>query len=53
MLHGIVEIFVNDGEAVFTAQIFPDEKNDAIQLFSNGTKSKFSKLKIWEMKSVW
>ena len=51
--NSIAEIFVNDGEAVFTAQIFPDEKNDAIQLFSNGTKSKFSKLKIWEMKSVW
>ena len=51
--NSIVEIFVNDGEAVFTAQIFPDEKANGIELFNMGIKSKFSNLKIWKIKSVW
>lgn len=51
--NSIVEIFVNDGEAVFTAQIFPEENNTAIELFSTGGKSQFSGINFWEMKSAW
>ena len=51
--NSIVEIFVNDGEAVFTAQIFPEENNSAIELFSTGGKSQFSGINFREMKSAW
>ncbi len=51
--HSMVEVFVNGGEAVFTAQLFPAEKDNGIALFNRGTKTRFSNLKIWEMKSVW
>ncbi len=51
--NSIAEIFVNGGEVVFTAQLFPGSGDTGIELFNIGTKSKFSKLGIWEMKSVW
>jgi sucrose-6-phosphate hydrolase SacC (GH32 family) len=51
--NSIAEIFVNGGEAVFTAQLFPDAGNNGIALFNTGLASRFSKLQIWEMKSVW
>ncbi len=51
--NSIAEIFINNGEAVFTAQIFTDQNDNGIELFSNGIKSKFSNLNIWQMKSVW
>jgi fructan beta-fructosidase len=51
--NSIVEIFVNGGEAAFTAQVFPNEGSNGIELFNMGTKSKFNNLQIWEMKSVW
>ena len=49
--NSIAEIFINDGETVFTAQVFPGEKDNGIELFSNGGKSKFSGINLWEMKS--
>jgi fructan beta-fructosidase len=51
--NSIVEVFVNGGKAVFTAQIFTGEKDNGIALFSTGGKSGFSNLGLWEMKSVW
>jgi sucrose-6-phosphate hydrolase SacC (GH32 family) len=51
--NSIIEIFVNGGEAVFTAQIFGDKTEKGIELFNTGFKSQFSKLQIWEMKSIW
>ena len=51
--NSIVEIFVNDGEAVFTSQLFSAEKNNGIELFNTGNKTKFSNLQFWKMKTVW
>ena len=51
--NSIAEIFVNNGEAVFTAQLFPDAGNTGSALFNLGSKSKFRNLQVWEMKSVW
>jgi fructan beta-fructosidase len=51
--NSIVEIFVNGGEAVFTAQIFTGVNDKGIELFSLGGGSKFSNLGLWEMKGVW
>ena len=51
--NSIAEIFVNGGEAAFTAQIFPKKDNIGIELFSNNSKTKFSNIKFWELKSAW
>lgn len=51
--NSIAEIFVNDGETVFTAQLFPREKDKGIGLFSGGNGSRFTSLNIWEMKTAW
>ena len=51
--NSIAEIFVNEGEAVFTTQLFPGEKEIGIELFSLNKKSRWSNFKLWEMKGVW
>ena len=51
--HSIVEVFANNGEAVLTAQIFPAESDNGIELFSTGRKSKILKSTIWKIKSIW
>ena len=49
----IVEVFANDGESVMTAQIFPPEKNNGIELFSNGNNVVFESVSFWSMKPIW
>jgi fructan beta-fructosidase len=49
----IVEVFVNGGEAVFTAQIFTKSNDKGIELFSNGGKSNFENIKLWSVKGIW
>ncbi len=51
--NSIVEVFANDGVAVMTAQIFPDENDNGVELFSKGRPTKFEYLKLWKMKSAW
>ena len=51
--NSIAEIFVNEGEAVFTTQLFPGEKELGIELFSLNKKSRWSNFKLWEMQGVW
>lgn len=45
----IVEVFVNDGEAVITDLVFPTENKGGIEYFSEGGKAKITNLKIWEI----
>ena len=49
----IVEVFVNDGEVVFTTQIFSDENENAVQLFSTKGIAKVEYLNFWNIKSIW
>lgn len=51
--HSIVEVFANDGEAVFTAQIFTAEENNNIEIFSTGNTAVFSNMACWKLKSIW
>lgn len=44
-----VEVFVNDGEAVFTGRIFPQEENDGIRFFASGGHAAFQAVK-WNYK---
>lgn len=43
-----IEVFVNDGEEVFTARIFPDKNSTGIQFFSYGGRTKIKASK-WEI----
>jgi fructan beta-fructosidase len=51
--NSIAEVFVNGGEAVFTVQLFPAEKETGIELFSTGAAASFSNISLWQMKTVW
>src|SRR5439155_2857720 len=45
--HSIIEIFANDGMTVMTAQLFPEEKENNIELFSDGGTTTFESVKFW------
>lgn len=49
----IVEVFVNNGEQVFTVQVFPGEENNGLTIFSTGDGAVFKRITIWPMKSIW
>jgi len=49
----IVEVYANNGELVFTSQIFPDEKDTGIEFFSDGNITVFENVWFWPMKSIW
>jgi fructan beta-fructosidase len=51
--NSLVEVFANDGESVLTAQLFPNEKDNGIELFSKGGPTKLVSLSLWKMKSIW
>ena len=49
----IVEVFANDGSVVMTAQLFPEESENGIELFSEGGNAIFNRVKFRELKSAW
>jgi len=51
--NSIVEVFATDGVAVMTAQLFPDKKDNGIELFSEGGATRFESIKLWKMRSAW
>ena len=51
--HSIVEVFANGGETALTAQLFPDQKDDGIELFSTKGTATLLSLSLWKLKSIW
>ena len=51
--HSIVEVFANNGEAVLTAQIFPGENDNGMELFSSNGKSTLIRAALWTINSIW
>ncbi|MEI6086110.1 MAG: glycoside hydrolase family 32 protein [Bacteroidota bacterium] len=49
----IVEIYAADGTVVFTAQVFPENSENGVMFFSNGSEIKFENIQYWKMKSSW
>ncbi|MGH2649237.1 MAG: GH32 C-terminal domain-containing protein, partial [Ginsengibacter sp.] len=47
-----LEVFVNDGEKVFTTYIFPDETADVLSAFSTAGKSLITSLEIWNLSKI-
>jgi fructan beta-fructosidase len=51
--NSLVEVFANDGLLVMTAQLFPDKKNNGIELFSSKGTNIFDKISVWQLKTAW
>jgi fructan beta-fructosidase len=51
--NSIIEVFINGGERVMTAQVFPEQNEPVTELFSEGTGARIMKLSAWKIKSVW
>lgn len=48
-----VEVFVNGGQAVLTAQLFPDPGSLGVELFSLNGEAALRSLSAWELRSIW
>jgi fructan beta-fructosidase len=51
--NSIIEVFMNDGERVMTAQVFPAQDNPVVEFFSDGTNASINKLITWKLTSIW
>ncbi|MDD6794445.1 MAG: sucrose-6-phosphate hydrolase [Clostridiaceae bacterium] len=47
-----VEIYLNDGEEVMSARIYPEDNSTALQLLSKNGNIKINDMKIWNMMGV-
>lgn len=47
-----LEVFVNDGEAVLTNRIFPQEESLGLRLFSGQGRTHLNSLSMWNLKKV-
>jgi sucrose-6-phosphate hydrolase SacC (GH32 family) len=48
-----IEVFANDGERVFTSQIYPDPSGTGVELFSYGGATTLQSLQAWPFASIW
>ncbi len=48
----LVEVFVNDGEAVLTAQVFPEKEGSAITV-SSSNGAVIPSIKVWQVNPIW
>jgi sucrose-6-phosphate hydrolase SacC (GH32 family) len=48
-----VEVFVNDGEQVFTTLVFPSGDSRGIELFGPDHGANIRALNLWTLKSIW
>lgn len=48
-----VELFVNDGEVVFTDLVFPSQASQQIELFGRASAAIVGSLDVWALKPAW
>ncbi|PMC39280.1 sucrose-6-phosphate hydrolase [Bacillus sp. UMB0899] len=48
-----VEVFINDGETVMTARIYPDPSSVFVELFSEEGEVQLLNLDAWELADIW
>jgi fructan beta-fructosidase len=51
--NSIIEVFANEGMTVMTTQIFPEENDNGVELFSEGGTTKFETVRVWKIRSAW
>ena len=49
----VLEVFVNQGEAAITSQMFPADKSYGVRFFSTGGKARIISLDGWKINSIW
>jgi fructan beta-fructosidase len=49
----IVEVFANDGATVITAQVFPSNRHNGIEFFSEKGSMRISTAKVWPLSTAW
>jgi fructan beta-fructosidase len=47
------EVFVNDGEKVFTVLAFPSEHSRDVEFFGPDNGARINALKVWKLRSIW
>jgi sucrose-6-phosphate hydrolase SacC (GH32 family) len=48
-----VEVFVNDGERVVTALVYPSGGSRGVEFFGTDSGAKIRSLNVWTLKSIW
>jgi sucrose-6-phosphate hydrolase SacC (GH32 family) len=48
-----VEVFVNDGEIVFTDLVFPSPASRGVEFFASASGAKIGSMDVWTLKSSW
>ena len=48
-----VEVFVNDGERVFTDLVFPSSDSRGVAFFQSESDARVRSAQVWTLKSVW
>ena len=48
-----VEVFVNDGERVFTSLVYPSAASRGVEFFGSMTSARITSLNVWTLKSIW
>jgi sucrose-6-phosphate hydrolase SacC (GH32 family) len=48
-----VEVFINDGEQVFTALAYPSANSRGVEFFGQESALDIKTLDVWTLKSVW
>ena len=48
-----VEVFVNDGERVFTSLVYPSAASRGVEFFGSMTGARIASLDVWTLKSIW
>jgi sucrose-6-phosphate hydrolase SacC (GH32 family) len=48
-----VEVFVNEGEQVLTALVYPSAASRGVEFFGPSDTAKVSSVNVWTLKSVW
>lgn len=51
--NSIIEVFVNDGESVFTVQAFPVHSDKNIKILTTTTPGSVKNLQIYPLQSIW
>ncbi len=50
---GSVEVFVNNGDRLFTALVFPAADSRNVEFFGTSNRAKINSLNVWTLKSCW
>jgi sucrose-6-phosphate hydrolase SacC (GH32 family) len=48
-----LEVFVNDGEKVFTVLAYPSAASRGVEFFGPASSAKIGPVNVWKLKSVW